>query len=96
MGAGTRSAGRLEFTADGDTRSFNDPVRVMGILWNGANNGDDLNIEDEDGNTVFEWKAETGKRSMYFDLGGKDSAIRVSTLTAETLDGGRVIIYLNS
>ena len=86
-------AGRITMTAAADTITNQNGYRVRAVQWTGAANGNTLLLDDQDNKDVAGCVAETGALEKYWYFG--EQGIPVTTLTATTLGGGRLIIYIH-
>ena len=87
-----RLAGRVTMTAAADTITDPNGFRVKAVAWTGASNAHIMLLDDADGKDIIGSKAETGNIEQYWYFG--EQGIPTKTLTATTLGGGRLIIYI--
>lgn len=85
----TYQEGRINFADDNDATDTGKWV-VKGWLWYGAANTNTFVLQDENSKVVAACKAETGKLTHYMS----GLHVPVTKLTAETLDGGTLIVYV--
>ena len=98
--AAEKNKNRLILYLKDDTKSYNTRMRISAICWYGASADDDLLLEDEDGHIIVGWKMGTGESSVWLTFPGSGgvgrSEVLAETVTAATLGGGTVVVYLTS
>ena len=82
----------LRMTADNDTISRSEQFRISSIIWSGGANTEAMILEDADGEHIVEAVATTGQLefSWTYPMGRNVG----KTITAETLDGGKLAIVI--
>lgn len=83
------ASGRVIMTADNDASAV-ERYNVKGVNFVAAN-GQGLVLQDQDDKDIIRLEAETGNLAPTVIF---PTAIPVTQLKAETLDGGQVIVYI--